>query len=198
MARGRRTKNDVTQVTQVDFFSGVMGATLALFIIVALAAKAEIDSPGGIEVATFWPAEQNTDVDLWCRAPGREWVGYNRPGQGDDFSLVYDDRGWDGHAVKRNFENMFARELLPGEYVINVHYFGNNGGGFGVSEPVQVNVVVRIQEKGSSSFRQIADKTVTLRHVMDEVTVVRFTIDKDGKVDERSINDRPMRRGSST
>jgi hypothetical protein len=183
----KSSTHDILTLVMTDFFMGVSGMALGMFIVVALAVN-DTESPGSLEVMTLWDAEVNKDIDTWGRIEGRSWVGFNSAGDGEGLTLVYDDKGHDGHRVRRNFENMYARELIPGKWTVNIHYYANKERG---PDAEDVNVMIRVKERGASTFKELVNETITLTRVHEEVTVCTFEISDDGKVVEGSVKLQP-------
>ena len=144
---------------------------------------------GNMIVEARWPDHQDVDVDLWVLAPGDSPVGYTHK-HGAVFDLLRDDLGSESDSTGLNYEFAFCRGTPDGEYVVNVHWYSDRhefGG------PVFVRVVVTITpavEGGSPVV--VASKDIALRHVGEQITVVRFTLD-GGAVTPGSVHDLPKR-----
>lgn len=142
----------------------------------------DIDLPGNVIVEIEWPYGWDTDVDLWVRAPGDIPVGYSSL-SGKVFNLLRDDLGRTADISQANYENAYSRGLLPGEYIINIHLYGNSQRTLPV--PVRVKVWKRIDKKNQA----ILDKKFELLFKGHELTVIRFFVDEKGIVQPDSIND---------
>lgn len=141
--------------------------------------------PGNMSVEIRWEDGLSTDVDLWVKAPDDRPVGYSRKA-GSTFNLVRDDLGTVQDPLSLNYENCYSRGVPAGEYVVNLHLYSNNAA---VSE-ITVVWVVEIKNRGPRVL--IATGTATLRFVGEEITVVRFTLDEDGRLVAGSIHDTPI------
>jgi len=145
--------------------------------------------PGNLTVMITWPAGWDTDVDLWVLAPGDKPVGYSNRG-GIVFDLLRDDRGniLDEYAL--NYEYAFTRGVPAGEYVINLHLFGNAQGTYPVPVSVEVSLSV---EDASRTVRTllIVDEPVLLQRIGEEITVFRFRMNADGRIVPGSVNTIP-------
>lgn len=144
---------------------------------------------GNMTVEARWPDKQDVDVDLWVLAPGDSPVGYTRK-HGAVFDLLRDDLGSESDSTGLNYEFAFCRGLPDGEYVVNVHWYSDRHAAGG---PVIVRVVVTITPavEGRAPV-VVASKDIPLRHVGEQITVVRFTLD-DGSVAPGSVHDLPKR-----
>jgi hypothetical protein len=160
-------------------------------------AEDTITPPGNVIVNIFWEDNVNIDVDLWVQGPDdKRPVGYSNRA-GGTFNLLRDDLGNINDITERNFENAYTRGLPAGEYIINVHMFSHKEK---VKDwPVMIEVVVTVMEgEDKGSANDVAVATIPLTKDGEEITAVRFKIDKDRKVIEESINQVQKKlRGSS-
>lgn len=149
---------------------------------------AQIQSPGNIMVSIYWPPDINVDVDLWVMGPGdSKPVGYSHRA-GKTFNLLRDDLGTVNDNTGLNFEDAYSRGTPPGEYIVNVHMYDNKE-----KPPIwPINVKVIVTESGTTpakgESKDIWSGTVTLTKPNQEITAVRFTLDKKGNVVPGSIN----------
>lgn len=146
-------------------------------------------SPGDIIIEMWWGQGYDSDVDLWVAAPGERPVGYSNKA-GVTFNLLRDDLGPGGDPESRNYEIAVGRGLKPGEYVVNVMLYRLRDGRLPV--PVDVEVVVQGKDAGA---HPILRKRVELGHEGEELTVARFSLDREGALVPGSVNDlpRPLR-----
>lgn len=143
-------------------------------------------------VTLTWDPNSNDDVDLWIVDPLESIVYFNRKEDGL-MHLDRDDVGNKNDSIilpdgkkyeyKENREVLNIRGFIPGEYVVNLHMFAKRS-----SEPVSANVKI---EK-MNPYKTIYVKDVKLNNLGDEITVVRFKINKDGDV--VSLSDGPQRK----
>ena len=155
----------------------------------------DVNSPGNVIVEIRWPDNMNTDVDLWVQGPGDVPVGYSNKG-GGLFNLLRDDVGHQADVSKINYENSFSRGIVEGEYIVNLHLYKDQSGML----PIEVIVVVSVKENLDANTIRILTRTVELTYVGEEVTVFRFELDKNGKLDAESIHDihKKLRSGRAT
>jgi len=142
---------------------------------------------GNIRVEIRWDDTANVDVDLWGKAPNEKPVGYSNY-HSKVLSLVRDDLGSYADISNLNYEIMFSRGLPMGEWVFNVHWFGNAQG----LREIPVTVIITITKddsvKSKSKRTQIVSTKVVLTHVGQELTIIRFKLDKDANVIPSSMN----------
>ncbi len=144
----------------------------------------DVNPPGNVIVEIRWPDILDTDVDLWVQGPGDVPVGYSNKG-GVLFNLLRDDIGHQGDVSKVNYENSFSRGIVEGEYIVNLHLYRDGSGAL----PFDVIVVVSVKENLDANTKQILTRTVELTSVGQELTVLRFELDKDGILDAESVHD---------
>ena len=166
----------------------------------------KIDSKAEFIVTLEWPDHHNSDVDLWVRDPLWGVVGYKTKEK--NFSnLERDDIGSsrDQHKDRHgnlvynplNAEIITVRGIIPGEWVVNVHYYTSrpvpDGHVSGVITapyankkriPVTVNVkVIKLNPR----YKILVEKTIILTFEGEERTMARFIIDEEGEF-ERFID----------
>lgn len=139
--------------------------------------------PGNIVIEARWPDEVDVDVDLWVEAPGDKPVGYSNKG-GRTFNLLRDDLGVTRDITGLNYEVAFSRGTPAGEYTVNLHLYRNAK----KIPSIPVTVAVSLKPDPNSQMEPIADKKVELSREGEEKTVVRFSIDANGKFIPGSIN----------
>ena len=97
---------------------------------------------------------------------------------------------------KFNYENSFSRGIVEGEYTVNLHLYRDMSGML----PIKVIVVISVKATDDSATKQILTRTVELTAIGQEITVFRFELNKDGKLDSESVHDihKPLRSGRTT
>ena len=155
-------------------------------------AEAATRSPGNVIVEIRWPDEIDADVDLWVQAPGDTPVGYSNKGA-TFFNLLRDDLGQRGDTTDLNYEISYSRGVPAGEYTVNVHLYRNTGGY--VSIPVTIAVSVKAETNDSA--RRLLATELRLENEGEEITALRFALDRAGKLVRDSVHDlpKPLRSG---
>ena len=160
---------------------------ILLLVLILLPHNPETESeaipPGMVIVEIRWPDGLNIDVDLWVQAPGEPPVGYSRKA-GAYFNLLRDDLGHARDYLELNYENAYSRGAPAGEYIVNVHLYA-------APDPPPVEVAVRASVRNSGGTVLIFEKRVTLNYTGKELTVARFSLDRDGIPVRGSIHDFP-------
>jgi hypothetical protein len=158
-----------------------------LFFIALLAMNPEakegkIESKAEFIITMTWPDDHPDDIDLYAEDPLGNIVWYHVR-EGGFLILDRDDRGSanntitvDGRKITSPFrqETISIRGIVPGEYVVNLHYFLATRGG-------PVPCVVKI-EKINPMVEVVSHDTIILNRMGEEKTAVRFRLDSGGKV----------------
>ena len=150
--------DDIASTAERDVLYAII-ATLLLCLVVlwtntGKAEKSEENEatrpPGNVLVEANWPPEIDADVDLWVQAPGDVPVGHSNKG-GRVFNLLRDDLGRFSDLSGINFENSYARGIVPGEYTVNLHLYRNRSAG---SVPVRSSLGQALSHRAGHSDRQ--------------------------------------------
>lgn len=140
-------------------------------------------------VTVTWEDGRPDDLDLWMEDPEGNVVYFNNPSSGL-MHLDRDDRGnrndfllVDGREIVNplNQEVITIRGNLPGEYVVNVHYYESL-----TKAPVEATVTV---SKVNPVLEVAYHGDVELPEQGKEATAVRFTTTDEGEL--ININTRP-------
>lgn len=146
------------------------------------ASEDQAKPPGNIIVHVVWP-NGNTDVDLWLWGPEEiKPVGYSNM-NGQLWNLLRDDTGTTSDLSGINYENAYTRGVVEGEYIINVHCYQCIS-----SLPVLVKVEVMVKARAHSTPVHLTYVEAHLRANKEEITMVRFKLDKNGKLVPGSMN----------
>ena len=177
----------------VDMLFNLLIGFTSLFIIAFLlinptAEEGKVTPITEFIITAAWDPDSPIDIDLWVRGPGPDdrftTVGYQgKDGrymvlERDDLGITNDVYTVNGEqlVVARNIETLTINAIVPGEYVVAIHFFGpNNEKNLTHVEEVEVIVTemnpyrIIYGEKKLLKFRQ-------------EISFVSFVVDKDGRV----------------
>lgn len=186
MAMLRRRRHD-----EIDPFSDLLFNTLLAFVmlfaiaLLAMNPKAKsgvIDAKAEFIITLTWPDNNPNDIDAWVQDPAGNTVWF-RSREAGMMHLDRDDRGLSNDTIvingqkvvnPLNQEVVTIRGVAPGEYTLNAHYYDSKD-----REPVPITVsIVKVNPRAEVVFYGNA----TLARPGDEVTLVRFTLDRDGHV----------------
>jgi hypothetical protein len=190
----------VAREPEVDPFYDMLFNMLIAFVfcfIVALLAMNPTKSKAGdvpakaeYIITLSWPDLDPNDIDTWVRNPAGEVVWFRNREAG----LMYldrDDRGESNSSIIVNGRRVVSpfrqevvtiRGIVPGEYVVNAHYYeskdvdtSNPRSG----QPVDVTLsVVKVNPRAEVVF----NGQHRLAKRGDEATLVRFSVGADGSV----------------
>ena len=195
MAIGRPVRD-----TEVDPFYDMLFNMLIAFVfcfVVALLAfnpkarkSGDIPAKAEFMVTISWPDNNPNDIDTWVQEPSGKVLWFRQRDAGL-LHLDRDDRGAKTATVLvngREFSSPIRQEIvtlrgvLPGEYVVNAHYYDSKD-----QMPVDVTVtVVKVNPQAEIVF----NGTQQIPAKGDERTLVRFTLDDTGQVTD--LNTRPL------
>ena len=194
-----------------DMLFNILVGFAFLFIVAFLlikpeAKKQDFERKAEFVVVMEWDHDQPDDIDLYVQDPTNSTVHFRLPITNFMY-LDKDDLGYANDIVKNvdgtitkvniNREVVTIRGIIPGEYIINAHYYSarkwtgrtlatnmNNSGVYEVrkGKPTGKQLTVKIELHKVDPYKiwWIGEKTFTRRG--QEETFVRFTIDSDGKL----------------
>ena len=190
-----------------DMLFNILVGFAFLFIIAFLLIKPEAKKENFERKAEFvvvleWDHDQPDDIDLYVQDPTGTKVHFRLPITNFMY-LDKDDLGYANDIVKNidgtitkvniNREVVTIRGIIPGEYIINAHYYSSrNWTGQDTfrntadivsktGKPTKKHLTVKIELHKVNPYKiwWLGEKTFT--HKGQEETFVRFTIDQDGK-----------------
>ena len=169
----------------VDFYVTLSVLFMALSVLAVVAKTPPKDAGtrfGNITIEMQWPVGSPSDLDLWVQPPGDRPIGYSRK-TGKFCDLVRDDLGAEHDVASRAMEVVVCRRAAAGEYIVNVHAYR-----FEEAKAIPVQVLVRGLHPETGSVETLLTRYITVEHMGQEATVVRFTIGHDGQIDQDSVN----------
>jgi len=167
-------------------FNSLLAFTFLFFLTIVFlnppAKQGIINPKAEFIVTTTWEAFNPDDIDTWVEDPDGNVLWFRNTEVGL-MHLDRDDRGITNDTITVNGEQIVnplnqevvtIRGYVPGEYVVNVHYYHSVS-----TEPVAVDVrVVKVNPK----LEVLYYGTVVLAEQGVERTAVRFSISKDGEI----------------
>jgi hypothetical protein len=183
----RRSNKQFEQDPFTDLLFNSLLAFTLLFLITILflnppAKKGIIDPKAEFIITVKWDDNSPDDVDTWVRDPSGATVWFRNNEVGlmhldrDDRGIAKDSIVVNGVEIINplNQEVITIRGNVPGEYIVNVHYYNSK-------TLRQANVEVR-GIKVNPHLEVIYYGTLVLENKGDEKTAFRFTIAPDGTV----------------
>ena len=171
-------------------FNVLIAFTLLLYLVVAFVnkpAKSGIIDPKAEFIITIkWPDNSPDDIDLWVENAAGQLIWFRNPEAGfmhldrDDRGLSNDTMVIDGkeRINPLNQEVVTLRQFIPGEYVVNLHYYKSNS-------DKAVDAEVRVV-KTNPRLQIVFYDTIQLAQEGSEKTAIRFSVTEEGEV--RSLN----------
>jgi len=169
-------------------FNALLGFTF-LFLVAIMFMNPEaksgiIDPKAGYIITITWKDNSPDDIDTWIEDPEGQLIWFRNPAAGllhldrDDRGLINDTIEINGEEVINplNQEVVTLRGVVPGEYILNVHYYATETG-----KPVDVNIRL---DKVNPKLEVKYYGTVTLEKKGDEITALRFKVGKDGDISD--------------
>jgi len=158
---------------------------LLLFIVNPVAPKKDgIESKAEIVVSLKWPDKMDCDMDLWVKGPDGSVAWWNHKDAGL-MHLDHDDTGRVSESVvmngieytnEHNVEYWTLRGNVPGEFIVNVHFYRMSKD-CSTGVPVIVSLV-----KVNPVYTDIATKKLEFTNKGEEQTAFRFSLDATGNV----------------
>ena len=195
MAMGRRARDTETDPFY-DMLFNMLIAFVFCFVVAMLSfnplARKAGDIPAKAEfmVTVSWPDHNPNDIDAWVMEPSGKVLWFRQRDAGM-LHLDRDDRGAKNNTLivnGREISSPYRQEIVtlrgvvPGEYVVNAHYYESVD-----KLPVDVSAtVVKINPQAEIVYTG----TVQIPRKGDERTLVRFTLDASGRVTD--LNTRPL------
>lgn len=176
-------------------FNVLLGFILLFFLAVLFINPAKdtgkVDIDAEFIITVSWPDGSPDDIDTWIKDPNGNTVWFRNRGSNlvhldrDDRGMLNDTLQMGGEQVEipLNQEIAAIRGVVPGEYVVNVHYYESESSG---SVPVSVKV-----SKVNPVYTVAYYGVTTLESKGEEKTAVRFTISAEGDVID--VNQLPMK-----
>jgi hypothetical protein len=171
-------------------FNALLGFTflflIAIMFMNPVAKKGIIDPKAEYIITIAWPDNSPDDVDTWVEDPNGNLIWFRNREAGlvhldrDDRGQVNDTITVNGEEIQNplNQEVITIRGVVPGEYIVNVHYYATE-----TQLPLRVTVKV---SKVNPALEIVYYGDTLLEKKGDEKTAVRFVIDKSGKVSQIS------------
>jgi hypothetical protein len=177
-----------------DMLFNMLIAFVFCFIIALLAMNPKALKAGDIPakaeyiITLSWPDGDPNDLDAWVQAPSGDVVWF-RAREAGLMHLDRDDRGTSNDTIvvngakvvnPLNQEVVTIRGIVPGEYVVNGHYYPTKDGDRSDArrgQSVEATVtVIKVNPRAEVAYYA----QTKLAKPDDEATLVRFTVLPDG------------------
>ena len=179
----------------IDILFNILVGFAFLFIVAFLLIKPEakredFDRKAEFIVVMEWDKERQDDIDLYVQDPSNTIVHF-RNARANFMHLDKDDLGKRNDTimvngvekiVKINREVVTIRGIVPGEYIVNVHYYSDYSEHANVTRGPMSPLEVKVTVYKVNPYSEVWQGTKTFTRKGQEETFVRFTMDKDGGV----------------
>ena len=170
-----------------DLLFNILLGFILLFFLTVLFINPE-EKPGKIDIdaqyiiTVSWPDNSTDDVDTWIRDPNDNIIWFRNRNSNlvhldrDDRGMLNDTLTVGGTEIQNplNQEIAAIRGVVPGEYIVNLHYYDSE-----TFNPVPVSVKVsRVNPVYTVAYYGIT----TLESRRDEKTAVRFSVAATGDI----------------
>jgi hypothetical protein len=159
-----------------------------------------IDPKAEFIISITWPDGDPNDIDTYVEDPGGNLLNFASKEVGlihldrDDRGNLNDSLIIDGRTVDNplNQEVTTVRGIVPGDYVVNIHYYASEN-----DKPVPVTVRV---DRVNPVLEVLYYETFTLQRKDEEKTALRFTMLPDGSISninhiQKGLVERAFKRG---
>lgn len=148
----------------------------------------EVKSPGSLVVHLVWDHDTDVDLDLWGKPPDDFPIGFSNR-ENSSCNLLRDDLGKTNDLFNENFENIYCRNLIPGEYIFNIHFYGLKDKSQEINYKVEVSIIAPTPKgtRMSKVVKYIKDHFLASEKGVER-TLIRFKINEEGLIDDSSIN----------
>lgn len=184
-ARERRGYNEIFVALILVRF--VLLALLLVFLAPKEESKNEsnVEERNALRIEVNWETGRDVDADVWAKAPGDKPVGWTNKG-GKYLDLVRDDLGHEDYKPSPNYEIIYGRKLVDGEYIVNCYLWANREKDWPIVT-MTVDIYLIDLNLKEAKPNKIFTGTCQLNKVGQEITVLRFMV-KNGVIDKTSFN----------
>jgi len=179
----------------IDILFNILVGFAFLFIVAFLLIKPEakredFDRKAEFIVVMEWDKERQDDIDLYVQDPSKDIVHF-RNARVNFMHLDKDDLGKRNDRiivngverfVKINREVVTIRGIVPGEYIVNVHYYSDYSEHGNYTREPMSPLEVKVAVHKVNPYSIVWEGIKYFKRRGQEETFIRFTMDKDGKV----------------
>ena len=186
-----------TSIAFIDLLFNITVGLAMLFIIAFLminpiTKKGDIVYKAEFIITMSWPEKSHDDIDLYVMDPEKNIVYFRQKDKGL-INLDRDDLGKSNDIVitqhgtfenKLNEEHVTIRGIVPGEYIINAHWFSKaqNGNDVGENYVPSEKLEVTVKVEKLNPYRLVYTGKEILTSPGEEKTFLRFYVDNEGNV----------------
>jgi|TARA_Y100000994_G_C15637329_1_gene419709 hypothetical protein len=179
----------------IDILFNILVGFAFLFIVAFLLIKPEakredFDRKAEFIIVMEWDSERQDDIDLYVEDPSKTVVHF-RNARANFMHLDKDDLGKRNDTimvngvekvVKINREVVTIRGVVPGEYLVNVHYYSDYSEHGNLARGPMPPLEVKVTVHKVNPYSEVWQGTKPFTKKGQEETFIRFTMDKEGNV----------------
>tara|TARA_B100000945_G_C20375823_1_gene594511 strand:+ start:252 stop:1001 length:750 start_codon:yes stop_codon:yes gene_type:complete len=179
----------------IDILFNILVGFAFLFIVAFLLIKPEakredFDRKAEFIIIMEWDSERQDDIDLYVEDPSKTVVHF-RNARANFMHLDKDDLGKRNDTimvngvekiVKINREVVTIRGVVPGEYLVNVHYYSDYSEHGNLARGQMPPLEVKVTVHKVNPYSEVWQGTKPFTKKGQEETFIRFTMDKKGNV----------------
>jgi hypothetical protein len=171
---------------------------IAFLLINPIAKKGDIIVNAEFIITMTWPKESKDDIDLYVLDPAGNIVYFRDKDNGlmhldrDDLGDKNDQITTDAGIIvfDLNEEHLTIRGIVPGEYIVNVHWYSKSSYSFKTMEgekyKVNDQIPVSIKIEKLNPYKIIFVGTKMFTKTGEEQTFIRFYVDEKGNVTKKN------------
>jgi|TARA_B100000073_G_scaffold158319_1_gene130730 hypothetical protein len=171
---------------------------IAFLLINPIAKKGDVIVNAEFIITMSWPKDSKDDIDLYVMDPAGNIVYFRDKDNGlmhldrDDLGDKNDQISTDSGIISFNLneEHLTIRGIVPGEYIVNAHWYSKATYSFKNSEGNEYTpndeIPVTIKVEKLNPYKVIFVDTKTFSKAGEEQTYLRFYVDTDGKVTKKN------------
>ena len=179
----------------IDILFNILVGFAFLFIVAFLLIKPEakredFDRKAEFIIVMEWDSERQDDIDLYVEDPSKTVVHF-RNARANFMHLDKDDLGKRNDTimvngvekiVKINREVVTIRGIVPGEYIVNVHFYSDYSEHANYTRGPMPPLEVKVAVHKVNPYSEVWQGTKPFTKKGQEETFIRFTMDKEGNV----------------
>lgn len=192
-----------TSIAFIDLLFNITIGLAMLFIIAFLlinpiAKKGDIIVNAEFIITMSWPKDSKDDIDLYLMDPAGNIVYFRDKDNGlmhldrDDLGDKNDQVTTDAGIIsfELNEEHLTIRGIVPGEYIVNAHWYSKatysfkNSEGNTYTPKDEIPVTIKVEKINPYAIVYVATKVFS--KAGEEQTFVRFYVNAKGKVTKKN------------
>ena len=198
-----------TSIAFIDLLFNITIGLAMLFIIAFLlinpiAKKGDIVVNAEFIITLSWPKDSKDDIDLYVMDPAGNIVYFRDKDNGlmhldrDDLGDKNDQVSTDAGIIsfELNEEHLTIRGIVPGEYIVNAHWYSKATYSFKNSEGDtykpndEIPVTIKVEKLNPNAIVYVDTKVFS--KAGEEQTFLRFYVNAEGNVTKKNVLAKPL------